>query len=223
MGWPGSRGSWNFLEVASPLRFRAASGPNGAASGLEVGTVDITATTKVYHFDQSVYRAEERFGAVSVVDIGVVSVGGGAGTAQLRGEDGSARAFLGLGDGDFVALPVTVDLASGESAIYRVIILDDDEFEDEEEFTLVLSDPTGDAVLGGVSRARVVIRDDEVFGGAGSDLRVVDPGPVPESGGSLKVDLPGPLVGAQWRLRGETSWRAAGSAVDGLASGEPLR
>ena len=209
------------LSDARTVSFRAATGPNANFAGTEAATLDVAAATdqRLYQFDQSVYQTREIPGVGTEIAVTITTSGSGTGTVQLRGEDGTATAFPGLGeDGDFVALPVTIDLAPGERATYRVIILDDDELENDESFSLVLTDPTGDVVLGGTARATVVIRDNEVFGNSGSDLNVIAPRELPASNGRLRVELSGPAAGAQWRLRGESEWRGGLPAI-GLGSG----
>ena len=98
----------------------------------------------------------------------------GAVTVDVLVADSSARS-----PGDYQLLTTTLDWPSGDTTERAVVldIVDDDEVEGDETIDLVLANPTGGAVLGSRSAARVVIVDDdepepmaEVRLGSGSEV-----------------------------------------------------
>ncbi len=126
------------------------------------GSVDsATATLTVlspyagtFVFSAAAYTASETGGLV-FIEVRRTGSATGAVTVEFGAGNGSA-----LADFDFLATAGTLRFADGQVAqTFAVPILDDALFEENETFTVRLCEPTGGAVLGGISTATVTITD----------------------------------------------------------------
>jgi hypothetical protein len=121
-------------------------------------------------------------------------------TVDLTSNDGTATASV-----DYISINQTLVFAEGEkSKIISVTVLDDQEEEGDESFSLVLSNPTNGAELGAPNNVTATISDDETVdddgdgggedndGDSGDDSENTDPETEAEytSAGSLIFLLP---------------------------------
>ena len=113
----------------------------------------------------------------------------------------------------------TVTLNESDAAKgYYIELIDDMATEDEETFTVRVSNPTNGAILGAITQATVTIIDDEQ---AVSELTTVDPDPIPGGGtGTLQVHLAPAAANGKWRLLTESLWRDSGDSIPGLVPGQ---
>lgn len=119
------------------------------------------------------YSVAENGGSVQ---LSVLRSGGSDGvvTVQYATADGSAVA-----GSDYAAASGTLTLADGQtSAGFIVNITDDNDYEGDENFTVVLSNPGGGASLGAPGNATVTIGDNDS-----------PPGPVDSDGDGFAVDV----------------------------------
>lgn len=135
------------------------SAGGGAALGSQSSATVTIADTEpsILKFNASTYSVNEDAGSVT---ISVSRTGGsnGAVTVNYATNNGSAVA-----GSDFTAVSGTLSWADGDSALktFTVPILDDTTVESNESIVLLLSSPTGGAVLGTPSSAPVTIVDIE--------------------------------------------------------------
>ena len=131
------------------------SNPTGGAQlgSLTQATVTITNTDEVVQLEYGNYYAGEETGFIR---IGVLRGENDAtATVDFRTVDGTARAGL-----DYGGLTNTLTFAPGERLkLIDVPILSDELKESDETFRVILSNPTGGAVLGTLSSATVTILD----------------------------------------------------------------
>lgn len=107
-------------------------------------------------FSNAVYSQSENGGALSVT-VSRTSGSAGAVTVDYASLDGTAVA----GE-DYQAATGTISFADGEtSQMLTVVLTDDSVYEGDEVFTLLLSNPTGGALLGTPTSAVVTIVDNE--------------------------------------------------------------
>ncbi|MEM1180331.1 MAG: PA domain-containing protein [Acidobacteriota bacterium] len=94
------------------------------------------------------------------LDIAVLRSNGDTGAVSVDYATSSGTATAGL---DFTAATGTVEFADGEDGTktFSIGILNDDEAEDQESFTVTLSNPQGGANLGAQVQATVTLSDDE--------------------------------------------------------------
>ena len=141
---------------------------------LNPGTIQLTA---------SAVSVNENAGTVTIT---VTRTGGsdGAVSATYNTVDGTAVA-----PGDYTTAAGTVNFADGDTApkTFQVTIVNDTLDEPDETFNVILSAPTGGAVLGGITTEVVTILDD--------DVPVAPPPPIPTLGDLGKLLLAG-LLGA---------------------------
>ena len=105
----------------------------------------LTASYKCFESDGRVLVKVERTGGCST-----------AASCQYATKEGTATA-----DMDYVETSGTLEFGPGETCKYVDIkIIDDDQYETDEEFTLTISDPVG-ATLGGVKTATIIIVNDD--------------------------------------------------------------
>lgn len=141
------RAQSDLSEVKAELQRRGSSSPSsGEPRGPNV------------RFDPAHYTVMENCGSfeVRVVRAGDIS---GECTVQYTTEDGTAEA-----GSDYVEAKGTLVFNPGETTkTFRVQVIDDDVFEEDEHFYIRLSSPKG-AVLASPSTATVVILDDDHSG-----------------------------------------------------------
>jgi alpha-glucosidase len=137
------------------------SGVSGAGLGSpSLATVTVSDNELppgVLRFSASAYPASETGDTVRIF---VNRVQGSAGPASVAAATADGTATAGA---DYQATNVVLHWADGEETnrFFDVIILDDPDHEGDENFTVVLSDPTG-AGLGSPSTATVTIADNEL-------------------------------------------------------------
>jgi hypothetical protein len=137
------------------------SNPTGGATlrTPDVATLTIVDSEPagVIQFARAEYLTSERTGLATIT---VVRAEGADGEVSIdyATADGTAKAGL-----DYMAASGTLQFASGEKTkSFIVRILEDKEQEGPESFDLLLSAPTGGAVLGSRNMTRVVISDNEI-------------------------------------------------------------
>jgi hypothetical protein len=107
-------------------------------------------------FSMSEFNQSE---GVTTATISVTRTGGSSGavTVNYATEDDSA-----LAGEDYKSASATLSLASGvSSATFQINLIDDSDYEGDEQLSLVLSNPGGGAVLGANNRVTLTIVDDE--------------------------------------------------------------
>jgi hypothetical protein len=117
-------------------------------------------------FDLANYSISE---AGSVVTLTVNRTGGSDGvvSVDVATIDGSATATQ-----DYTAANATLNFADGQtSATFSVSILDDTLVEGDENFNIILSNPSGGAILGALTGAGVTINDDDTAGNPAGSLK----------------------------------------------------
>jgi hypothetical protein len=149
---------------------------------IDMGAVEIN--PGILTLTASAVSVNENAGTVTIT---VTRTGGsdGAVSATYNTVDGTAVA-----PGDYITAAGTVSFADGDTApkTFQVTIVDDTLDEPDETFNVILSAPTGGAVLGGVTTEVVTILDnDEVVG--------PPPPPIPTLGDLGKILLAGLLGG----------------------------
>jgi parallel beta-helix repeat protein len=107
------------------------------------------------------------------VTLTVVRTGGAIGTVTVDYATANGTAASGS---DYTAKSGTLTFANGEtSKSISVSVLDDAVYEGAEKFSVVLSNPTGGAILGAASAAEITINDNETPPSiSGSDIRVTE-------------------------------------------------
>jgi hypothetical protein len=156
-----------------PERFRVTlrDSQGGAGLGTTGATVDIVADGGPFGqltLAEPLLRHVTEFAPVPVeVSVFREYYSSGVVSVTLTPIAGTATA-----DADFVASPITLTWADGERGrkVARIPILDDADPEQQEEFTVQLSNPAGGAVLGSRSTMRVAIfQNDQPASVPGSD------------------------------------------------------
>jgi len=101
----------------------------------------------------SVYESDESFEVTILRSFGAA----GSVSVDLISSDGSA--FSGI---DYTLVNQTLIFAEGEkSQVVTIVLLDDQEEESTESFVLNISNPSNEALIGGVSQVTVSISDDD--------------------------------------------------------------
>jgi uncharacterized repeat protein (TIGR01451 family)/uncharacterized delta-60 repeat protein len=131
--------------------------PSGGAQlgGQRAATVTILNDDTEFAFSVLTYRGNENaiFGEVEIIRLGVNT---NAQSVTITATDGTAD------DTDYVPGFLEVEFLPGETNLFVwVQILDDDLFEGDETVNVALSDATGNATVGSISNAVLVIVDDE--------------------------------------------------------------
>jgi uncharacterized membrane protein YgdD (TMEM256/DUF423 family) len=169
----------------------ALSNPTGGAS---LGTPSSATTTITEDdpppaagsllFSGSSYTVAENGASVLIT---VTRTGGSSGSVDVDYATGDASATAGL---DYTVSNGTLTFADGEvSRSFSVAILDDTEYEGDEDFTLTLSNATGGATIGTPSSATTTITEDELPPSAGSLLFSGSSYTVAENGASVLITV----------------------------------
>src|SRR5262249_52277378 len=135
-----------------------------------------------------------------------------AGSVRLYTQDGLATAITN-GEGDYIAVDTNITFAAGDTSHdVRITIFNDTLSEGNQDFQVVLANPTSGGALINPFTATVTIIDDDVpsttnsvTGGCGQPVAV------PAHDGALRVWLDPPAASGQWRLAWESSWRNSGT------------
>ncbi|MFL6520333.1 MAG: Calx-beta domain-containing protein [Chthoniobacterales bacterium] len=115
-----------------------------------------SATPAIFQFDAAQYNAHESDG------LAIITVRRSGDTTSAATIDFATDNDTAVAGSDYTSASGTLSFASGETAkLIKVPLLDDDTQEPTEDFTVVLSNPTGGATLGSPSQAFVVISDDD--------------------------------------------------------------
>lgn len=165
-----------------------------------------------FHLSANAYVVGEGDGTVF---IGIERNFTAPASVQITATDGNPA----VSSTDFTESTITVNFADGElRKVVAIPIANDPDFEGDESFTVVLTNPGGGAVLGAPAVATVTIIDNDPFGANGSFTGIVLPQPRPDARGALTVTIE-PLGIGQWRLLGQREWRNSGSTLNGLTTG----
>ncbi len=203
-GSPGGR-----LVVVS-----AVGGTTGAAGAAStVGVLGAAGSPPLFTFSKAAFSGPESAGAVSVE---IRKSPGAPGSVRLSTSDGSA-----LAGRDYTTLSQTLAFTAAETArIVAIPVVNDAEFKGDRAFQVRLTAVSPGASVLDPGQASVQIEDDDAIGATGSLLTIVPPDPAtpPPSAGELSVALTPPGVG-QWRLAGESQFRASGAVATGLVTG----
>ncbi|MBE9220315.1 LamG-like jellyroll fold domain-containing protein, partial [Dolichospermum flos-aquae] len=159
----------------------------GAVLGQNVSTITLTETPPVLAFSQPTFIVKED----------------GTGTTQITvtrtgSPDNTVSATISLTNGQAVApddynnSAITVSFAPGEtSKVVNIPLVDDIRFEEEEDLTLTLSNPTNSAILGTQATAKLTIQDNDINQGVVLNQAI----PVTIDNTKLKVSNVGALTG----------------------------
>ncbi|MDD1457444.1 hypothetical protein MEN95_21380, partial [Dolichospermum sp. ST_sed7] len=131
---------------------------NGAVLGQNVSTITLTETPPVLAFSQPTFIfKEDGTGATQITVTRTGSV------------DNTVSATISLTNGKAVApddynnSAITVTFAPGEtSKVVKIPLVDDIKFEENEDLTLTLSNPTNSAILGTQTTAKLTIQDNDI-------------------------------------------------------------
>ncbi|MDB9535241.1 Calx-beta domain-containing protein, partial [Dolichospermum planctonicum CS-1226] len=159
----------------------------GAVLGQNVSTITLTETPPVLAFSQPTFIVKED----------------GTGTTQITvtrtgSPDNTVSATISLTNGQAVApddynnSAITVSFAPGESSkVVNIPLVDDIRFEEEEDLTLTLSNPTNSAIIGTQATAKLTIQDNDINQGIVLNQAI----PVIIDNTKLKVSNVGALTG----------------------------
>lgn len=135
----------------------------------EQSTTTTTSSRTLRNPSGSIRFTIDRFSVqedVGSTTISVIRAGGDAGAVAVTFTLSGGIAIAGE---DFVASTGLLQFARGEtSRTFTIQVADDELTEEDETFTILLSDPTGGAELGVPSTATVIIKDDESASSAGT-------------------------------------------------------
>ena len=131
------------------------AGDSGSLSSWDLNFTVVDCTDNVF-FDQATSVVSEASGVVTVA---VTRTGGKEGTASVNFATGNGTALAGS---DYTHTNGTLNFAVGEIfKTFVVSILDDWDLEGPEAFNVLLSNASGNTMLGTASNTQVVIADDE--------------------------------------------------------------
>jgi len=118
-------------------------------------------------FSSGNYSAAETAGSISIT---VTRTGGSAGDVSVGHATSDGTAAAGA---DYGSASGTLTFLEGEtSRSFAVTIHNDEDYEGDEDFNVVLSNPSGGASLGGQDTAAVSITDDETPPGSGNTIQI---------------------------------------------------
>ncbi|MFN7285077.1 MAG: LamG-like jellyroll fold domain-containing protein, partial [Dolichospermum sp.] len=174
-------------EGNETFRVTLSNPTGGAVLGQNVSTITLTETPPVLAFSQPTFIFKED----------------GTGTTQITvtrtgSPDNTVSATISLTNGQAVApddynnSSITVSFAPGEtSKVVNIPLVDDIRFEEEEDLTLTLSNPTNSAILGTQATAKLTIQDNDINQGVVLNQAI----PVTIDNTKLKVSNVGALTG----------------------------
>ena len=151
-----------FFEGNESFSLRLDNTPGGLVVGANtVHSVTIqddeTQPSTWFEFTRILYSGTEGAG---VIVVQIERFGDGVGAASVRIQSNNADAIAGV---DYVSLNSDVNWLDGdlEPKFVSITVMDDAIIEVDERVTLVLTEPSGNALIGDVSEAQALIYDDD--------------------------------------------------------------